>query len=143
MTAFRGSLVTLGLSLTGLMIAAYLTWAHYSRSALVCGVGDCETVQSSRYAELGGVPIAMLGMAMFGAVIVLVAVRWWRPTLGDVASAGVIFLTLAATLYYAYLTWIEVFELRAVCQWCVLSSLTVVGILINEGWLYLHGSIDE
>jgi len=135
----RGSLVTLGLAIVGLAIAGYLTWAHYQHDALVCGLGDCETVQTSQYSEVAGLPIAILGMGMFGAIIALVLIRSWRSSLTDVASAGIIFLTLTGVLYYAYLTWIEIFELEAICQWCVLSSLMTVGILINEGWRYLRG----
>jgi uncharacterized membrane protein len=126
----------------GLAIAGYLTWGHYQRDALVCGLGDCETVQASRYSEVAGIPIAILGMGMFGTIIALVALRTWKPSLSDLVSAGVIFLTLTGVLYYAYLTWIEIFELEAICQWCVLSSLMAVGILINESWLYLRGPQD-
>ena len=139
MTWVRGSLVTLGLPIVGLAIAGYLTWAHYQHDALVCGLGDCETVQTSQYSEVAGLPIAILGMGMFGAIIALVTIRWWRSSLTDVTSAGIIFLTLTGVLYYAFLTWIEVFELGAICQWCVLSSLMAMGILINEGWRYLRG----
>ena len=72
MTWVRGSLVTLGLAIVGLAIAGYLTWAHYQHDALVCGLGDCETVQTSQYSEVAGLPIAILGMGMFGAIIALV-----------------------------------------------------------------------
>jgi uncharacterized membrane protein len=143
MTWSRTSLVTLGLSLTGLAIAAYLTWAHYQHDALVCGLGDCQTVQASKYAEVAGVPIAILGVGMFAAVIGLVTVRSWKPAIADLASVSIIFMTLTGVLYYAYLTWIEVFELEAICQWCVLSSLMTVGILVNETRDYLRSMNGE
>jgi uncharacterized membrane protein len=140
MTWSRPSLITLGLALVGLAIAGYLTWAHYQHDALVCGLGDCETVQASKYSELAGMPIALLGAGMFAAVMGLVVVRTWRPAVADLASVSIIFMTLTGVLYYAYLTWIEIFELEAICQWCVLSSVMTVGILINEGRAYLRST---
>jgi uncharacterized membrane protein len=106
----------------------------------VCGVGDCETVQSSEYAEVLGTPIALFGVAMYSAVSGLVLVRTIRPATDEMVSIGILFLALCSTLYYAYLTWIELFVLEAVCQWCVLSSFMVVGILINEGRRFLRES---
>lgn len=139
MSRSRSSTITLILAVVGLAIASYLTWAHYQNDALVCGLGDCETVQSSEYSEIAGIPIALLGMAMFLTVIGLVVVRAMRPTLADYASIAIVFLTLASVIYYGYLTWIEVGVLEAVCQWCVLSSLMAIGILINEGWRFVRG----
>ncbi len=132
----RASLISLALATAGLAIAAYLTWVHYQHDALVCGLGDCETVQTSEYAEIGGIPIALLGMLMFATVIGLIVLRTIRPALDEYASVAIVFLTLASVLYYGYLTWIEVNVLEAICQWCVLSSLMTVGILLNEGWRF-------
>lgn len=126
------STLTLILGLTGLAIAGYLTWVHYQESALICGVGDCELVQSSDYSEIAGLPIALGGTGVFAMVVGLTVLSMWRPSLETQASIGVFFLALTSTFYYVYLTWIEVAVLQAVCQWCVLSSLMMVGILLNE-----------
>lgn len=145
MSLSRPSVATLVMAVVGLMIAGYLTWAHYQHDALVCGLGDCETVQSSEYSEIAGIPIALLGMLMFATVIGLVVLRATRPAMADHASVAIVFLTLASVLYYGYLTWIEVGVLDAICQWCVLSSLMAVGILVNEGWRFVSdaGGVDR
>jgi uncharacterized membrane protein len=50
-------------ALAGVAVAGYLTWVHYDEAALVCVAGGgCETVQHSSYAELGGIPVALLGL---------------------------------------------------------------------------------
>src|SRR5581483_2735914 len=60
---FRGRQLSLD-ALDGAAIAGYLTWVHYRPGALVCvGGGGCEPVQRSRWAEVGPVPVAVLGLA--------------------------------------------------------------------------------
>ena len=133
----RSAALTLAMAVFGIAISGYLTWVHYQQTGLVCGLGDCETVQASEYSEIAGVPIALLGMLMFGTVAGLVLLRSLRPSISDYASAAVVFVTLAGVIYYAYLTWIELGVLEAICQWCVLSSLMALGILINEGYHFV------
>ena len=59
-----------GLALLGLAISAYLTWVHYAVIEPVCsGISDCERVQNSSYAELVGVPVAVLGVAGYAAIL--------------------------------------------------------------------------
>jgi uncharacterized membrane protein len=122
--------LVLALSLAGAAIAGYLTYTHYNQDALVCAVGQCGTVQSSTYATLGPIPIAALGLGMY---LLLGALAWLRRTLrgpltyeqATIASWG---LAFAGTLYAGYLTFVELFVIHAVCQWCVASA--VIGLLI-------------
>ena len=115
-------------------VAAYLTWVHYHPAALVCAVdGGCHTVQSSRYAMLGPVPVAALGLAMAVVVALLEALRWRRPALAPIVSIGIVGMLVGAVVYYGYLTHIELNVLDAICQWCVLSAILTVGLLVSEG----------
>ena len=105
----------------GLAIAGYLTWVHFSGALALCaGAGGCETVQASRFATVAGVPVALLGLALYLALLVLAA---WRTARGPAAPDGVrlaLFgLALAGTLYSAYLTYLELFVIGALCPWCV------------------------
>jgi uncharacterized membrane protein len=127
----RGLIVTF--ALIGTLVSAYLTWVHYSGSLALCiGVGGCEAVQTSRYSTLGPVPVALVGLAGFVAILV-VAVAHAR---GAAWSLTPLFaLSLAATLYVAYLSYIEVFVLGAVCPWCVavaVCSVVVFALALRE-----------
>ena len=62
-------------ALVGAAIAAYLTYVHYSHTAPICVNSGCETVQKSKYAELAGVPVALLGLIAYVAIIATTAVR--------------------------------------------------------------------
>ncbi len=57
-------------ALVGLGIAAYLTYVHYAGLHPLClASGGCEKVQSSRYAKLGGIPVATLGLAGYAGIL--------------------------------------------------------------------------
>jgi len=104
----------------------------------VCGpVKGCETVTTSEYATVAGVPVAVLG---FGLSLVLVscAARWWRRAdrRGLLIAYG---LLLLATLVVAYLTYLELFVIHAVCAWCVTYAVTIVLSLAVSGLALRRG----
>ena len=106
------------LAVLGLAISAYLTWTHYAGLTPVCtGSGEgCETVQSSRYASLLGIPVALLGLIAYGG-LVFSAVLWRRIGI----YLGLL-ISLVGTLFSAYLTYLEIFVIGALCQWCLASA---------------------
>jgi uncharacterized membrane protein len=118
--------VLLVLAVLGFLISAYLTWTHYAGLTPVCtGSGEgCETVQSSRYATIAGVPVALLGLIAYSGLIFSAVV--WKETgiyLGFL-------ITLVGTLFSAYLTYLEIFVIGALCQWCLASAAIMVAALI-------------
>jgi uncharacterized membrane protein len=102
----------------GLGIAGYLTAVHYAGGTPACAVSHgCATVQQSVYAELGGVPVALLGLAGYVAILVSLA----RD--GEAARTVTAFLALAGAGFSAWLTYVELARLDAVCSWCVGSAI--------------------
>ena len=132
---------TLGSAAGGLAVAAYLTYTHYAPGALYCSVGDCGTVQKSEYSTLGPVPISILGMLMFVALIASVVLRARRPDLEFPVTAAAFAMTLVGVLYYIYLTYIEIWVLHAVCQWCVICSLFTLVAFVTESRRLWTGSL--
>ncbi len=118
------------LALVGFCIALYL-WLYKIGiiGRLQCGSGSCEFVQTSRYGELLGVPVAFYGVIGY-ALIFAVAIaglqpaqlerRWPTLTLAALAAGGFL-LTI-------YLTAIELFVLHAICRWCVGSAAVMTTI---------------
>ena len=105
------------LALVGLAISGYLVYIHYAGIAPVCaGSGGCERVQSSRYAELAGVPVALLGLLGYVAIL---GTTFVRGEAGRMAGAC---LALASAGFSLYLTYLELFVIHAICQWCVASA---------------------
>ena len=114
----------------GTAVAIYLVYVHYQASALVCGVGDCETVQSSRYAEFAGIPIAWLGLALYLAIAALLAARLRGLIEQDIADVLLVGATFAGTLAVAYLTYLEIWVIHAICQWCVAFAIITVALFV-------------
>ncbi len=114
------------LALAGLAVAGYLTYVHYAGIEPVCagGGGGCERVQSSSYAELAGVPVALLGMVGYGLILLSLAVP------GDPGRFAGVLLALVGFGFSAYLTWVELVEIEAVCQWCVVSAVLMTGLAL-------------
>src|SRR5690606_338337 len=57
-------------AVVGLGIAGYLTYVHYQGIEPVCTTGGCAKVQASEYSELGGVPVALIGLVGYVTVLV-------------------------------------------------------------------------
>lgn len=121
------------LSVIGVGISGYLTYSHYSGTPLYCeGVHGCNEVQASEYAELLGIPVALLGMLLYVALIgCVLGGLVWPISLGETSVLGVFGLGLMGFVYSGYLTWVEIFRIEAVCVWCTVSAclLTIVFIL--------------
>lgn len=123
--------LSIGLSLVGLGVSVYLTWVKLTGNTASCGtVGDCQSVNNSRYAEIGGLPIALFGALSYLVLLALLAIEYRRPQLAEGARLGVFGLSLIGTLYSAYLTYIEVAVLKAICPYCVVSAAAMTAVLI-------------
>jgi len=118
--------VLLSLAVLGALVSAYLTWTHFAGLTPVCtGSGEgCETVQSSRYASILGTPVALLGLVAYGGLI-FSAVLWREAGL----YLGFL-ISLVGTLFSAYLTYLEIFVIGALCQWCLASAAIMILALI-------------
>lgn len=115
----------------GVGIAGYLTYVEASGAIAVCGpVGDCNTVQQSPYARLLGVPVALLGLV--GYLAVLAAWGAARRATGVArarALRGAFLLALAGTVASAVLTFLEPFVIGAVCAWCLASAAVMTALM--------------
>ncbi len=105
-------------ALAGVGIATYLTIVHYAGGDPVCAIAHgCATVQQSEYASLAGVPVALLGLLGYAAILAGLLVD------SEPARLATAFLALAGAGFSAWLTWVEVGILHAICIWCVGSAV--------------------
>ncbi len=113
------------LALVGIGIAGYLTYVHYQELTPACTTGGCERVQSSRYAKVAGVPVPLIGLLGYVAIFASLFVR------GEVARLATAFMAIGGFAFSVYLTYLELFEIDAICQWCVGSAvvMTLIAIL--------------
>ena len=111
------------LATAGAAIAGYLTYARFTDTALACATGGCEIVQRSDYAELAGIPVALLGLA---AYVFLLSTAFSRSELARAAAAAV---AVGGAAFSAYLVYIQIAVIDAICQWCVASALLMTALL--------------
>jgi uncharacterized membrane protein len=123
------------LSVLGIGVSGYLTYIHYSGDPILCGGSNsCELVNSSRFAFIGPlpgvgfIPVAALGLGAYITILVLSLIKSDENRLWP---AQLIFgFSLMGVLFQAYLSYIELFVLHAICYWCVGSQIIVLLIFI-------------
>jgi uncharacterized membrane protein len=121
------------LSLVGLFVALYLSlWKLGLMGPMLCGLGSCEVVQTSRYAYLFGIPVAFYGVVGYLAMLG-VSVAGLQPrfvgTLGP--TKLLVGLGGSGAAFCLYLTYIEAFVLHAWCRWCIVIAILTASILVT------------
>jgi uncharacterized membrane protein len=113
------------LDLVGLVIAGYLSVVELGGGVPSCGpLHGCETVATSEYARLGGIPVAVFGVAL-SLILLTLAVAWIRtdnPLLLDVHCG----LSLIGVIFEVYFLSLQLFVIHAVCVWCTLYGLSLI-----------------
>jgi len=110
------------LAAVGAAIAGYLLYVRFAGGTLACVTGGCDTVQHSSYAELFGVPVSALGLAVFLGLLAAALKR------GELARLTQATLALAGFFFGGYLLFVQVAVIGAICQWCVASDLLTTAI---------------
>jgi uncharacterized membrane protein len=105
-------------------IAAYLTYAHYAHTAPICVSGGCETVQKSKYAELAGVPVALLGLIAYVGLLATTVVR------GIAAVFAGVLLAFVGVAFSGYLLWAQLGPIGAICQWCLGNDVVIAVVAV-------------
>ncbi len=124
------------LTVVGVGIASYVTYVHYAGIKPACTAGEsCTKVQTSVYSELAGVPVALMGLVGYVAIL---------ATLLAPESENTRFATLILTIggfgFSAYLTYRELFSIHAICEWCVTSAIVMTILMLCSVWRFLRGS---
>jgi uncharacterized membrane protein len=101
------------LAAAGAAIAAYLLYVRTTGSTIACPTGGCETVQSSRYSEIFGIPVAAFGLAGFAGLFATAVAHGERARTTHVA------LALGAAAFTGYLLYLQGAVIGAFCAWCL------------------------
>ena len=116
------------LALLGLLVALYMSaYAAGLTGPVLCNVGNCETVQSSPYSRVAGIPVAYFGAVGY-SILLVVSLLGLQP---GRRSSRLIPLALfwggfVGVAFSAYLTYLEAYVIHAWCQWCVSSAVIMV-----------------
>ncbi|MEO7664351.1 MAG: vitamin K epoxide reductase family protein [Candidatus Limnocylindrales bacterium] len=118
-------LILAALDVIGLVIASYLAVVEVGGGVPVCGpLKGCETVAQSEYSRIGGVPVAVYGVAL-SFVLLTLAVAWWRTNLYALLLVHY-GLSLAGVVFEIYFLYLQIAIIRAICIWCTSYGLSLI-----------------
>lgn len=134
MTAPRwASPVTLLLSIAGLGVSSYLTYTHYTEpDALACpdtGVVNCLKVTTSSQSMVGPIPVAVLGVVFFAAMVVL-SLPWMWHTANRLVAWVRLASVVAGMVSVLYLVGVELLAVHAICPWCTAVHVLTFGLFV-------------
>ena len=120
------------LSLAGIFVALYLLLYKLGIVGnLSCSIGSCETVNLSKWATFLGAPVAAWGVGFYVVMFVLALVSLQDRYVDSVGMSKVLTLVSASGVAFsAWLTYLELFVIHAICQWCVVSAVIVSLIFV-------------
>ncbi len=123
------------LATVGLGVAIYLTYVHFAGIKPACTAGEsCTKVQTSVYSKLAGVPVALMGL--IGYIAILGSLL--APENETTRFATLVF-TIAGFGFSAYLTYRELFSIHAICEWCASSAGIMTILMLLSIWRFLRG----
>ena len=123
------------LAVIGLAVASYLTYVHYAGIKPACTAGEsCTKVQTSVYSKLAGVPVALIGLLGYIAIVISLLV----PEDENTRLATMAF-TIVGFGFSAYLTYRELFSIHAICEWCASSAVIMTILVCLSVWRFLRG----
>lgn len=127
------------LDVIGLGIALYLSAVELQGGVPVCGpIKGCEEVARSEYSRIGGIPVAVFGVAL-SLILLSLAVAWWKTDLYVLLLAHY-GLSLAGVIFEAYFIYIQIFVIGAVCIWCTSYGLSLIARFVIALIVWVRGS---
>lgn len=125
-------MIVAALALAGIFLALYLLLYKLGIVGdLTCSVGSCETVNTSKWATFLGIPVAGWGVAFYlGMFSLAVAATQERFAGSRNMALALVGVSGSGLLFSAWLTWLELFVIHAICQWCVVSAVIVLVMFV-------------
>jgi uncharacterized membrane protein len=123
------ALVTL--AIIGLLVSIYMTiYKITSNDSMCVGSKDCSLVNASRYSEIYGIPVAVLGVVGYAAILAILLLER-NPGFFNQNGTMLLFgLSLTGFLFTLYLIFIEVALIKAYCPFCIASQTAMTLIFI-------------
>jgi uncharacterized membrane protein len=122
---------SLVLAFIGMLDSVYLLIYKISKNNAMClGNGDCSTVNASRYSEIYGIPVSLLGILAYLAITALLFLELRKIISRENSTLLVFGLSLVGVIFSAYLTYVEFYVIHAVCPFCIISAIVIALIFV-------------
>ncbi len=124
------------LTAAGIAVSGYLLYSSLRGASPVCLVGtSCGEVASSPYARFLGIPTAAWGLALYLTTGGVAATGGWRRRVPPWLPLGLFGLAVFGATFSAYLVWLQLAVIHALCAWCALSAALWVFLLAIAVWI--------
>ena len=125
---FRASVA---LVIIGVLVSIYMTVYKISGNEGMClGSGDCSTVNASRFSEVNGIPVAVIGIVGYLAILGVHLFENRSPFMRKNATLLIFGMALTGFIFTVWLVYIEIAVLKALCPFCVTSQVAMTLIFI-------------
>ena len=123
---------SVGLSGLGIFISGYLVTKRFTGGSLACTRwAECDVVNNSAYSQIYGVPVSVLGLAGYLLLLALALAALWTT---ERTQRRILLLSLVLAVggvgFSAYLTYLEIYVIEALCAWCVASAIVITLLAI-------------
>ena len=123
--------VSVALAVLGVFVSAYMTVYKLTENPNMClGNGGCSLVNSSKYAEVYGIPVAVVGVDGYLAILALLWMERRSSFLTGNVTLVVFGLALVGFLFTLYLIYVELALIHALCPFCVTSQITMTVLFV-------------
>ena len=123
--------ITIALTIIGLLVSIYMTIYKVTNNESMCiGSSGCSEVNASRYSEINGIPVAVLGVLGYAAILALLFLEQ-RPGIFQQNGTMMFFgISLLGFLFTLYLIYLEIALIKAYCPFCLTSQAVMTVIFI-------------
>lgn len=132
-------------ALLGLLDAIYLTIIKFSNNKALCleGIGDCWSVNNSRYSEWNGIPISIFGILAYMIILLILFFENKNKLLQNYGNILVIGISISGFLMSIYLTYLQFAVIKAVCPFCIISAMTMTTVFLLSLINYFKNQDDN
>jgi len=122
---------SLALVVIGILVSVYMTiYKLTDNNAMCLGSGGCSQVNASRYSEIYGIPVGLVGVGGFAAILLLHLLENRNDFMRRNATLYIFGLALTGFVFTLYLVYVEFAILKALCPFCLTSQVTMTIIFI-------------
>lgn len=114
------------LVIVGLLVSIYMTIYKVTANEGMClGSGDCSTVNASRYSEVNGIPVAVIGIIGYLAILAVHFFENRTPFFKQNGTLLIFGMSLTGFVFTVWLVYVELALLKAICPFCVTSQVAM------------------
>ena len=123
--------ITIALTIIGLLVSIYMTIYKFTNNESMCiGSSGCSEVNASRYSEINGIPVAVLGVIGYAAILALLFLEQRPGFIQEDGSMLFFGISLIGFLFTLYLIYLEIALIKAYCPFCLVSQAVMIVLFI-------------